>query len=43
MAELQAPWPTLRPEAVYVDLPVAYPSGELIQEVWDRWLSFDPA
>jgi enterochelin esterase family protein len=26
----------------YVDLPVAYPSGELIQSVWDRWLSFDP-
>jgi len=26
----------------YVDLPVAFPSGELIQEVWDRWLSFDP-
>jgi S-formylglutathione hydrolase FrmB len=26
----------------YVDLPVAHPSGELIQEVWDRWLSFDP-
>ena len=26
----------------YVDLPVAWPSGELIQEVWDRWLSFDP-
>jgi S-formylglutathione hydrolase FrmB len=26
----------------YVDLPVAYPSGELIQEVWDRWLAFDP-
>lgn len=26
----------------YVDLPVASPSGELIQEVWDRWLSFDP-
>ena len=26
----------------YVDLPVAYSSGELIQEVWDRWLSFDP-
>jgi hypothetical protein len=21
---------------------VAYPSGELIQEVWDRWLAFDP-
>jgi len=26
----------------YVDLPVAFPSGELIQEVWDRWLAFDP-
>ena len=26
----------------FVDLPVSYPSGELIQEVWDRWLSFDP-
>jgi S-formylglutathione hydrolase FrmB len=26
----------------YVDLPVAFPSGALIQEVWDRWLSFDP-
>ena len=26
----------------YVDLPIAFPSGELIQEVWDRWLSFDP-
>jgi hypothetical protein len=26
----------------YVDLPMAFPSGELIQEVWDRWLSFDP-
>ena len=26
----------------WVDLPVAHPSGELIQAVWDRWLSFDP-
>lgn len=26
----------------YVDLPVVFPSGLLIQEVWDRWLSFDP-
>ncbi|MGA3352372.1 MAG: alpha/beta hydrolase-fold protein [Acidimicrobiales bacterium] len=26
----------------YVDLPVAFPSGELIEDVWDRWLSFDP-
>jgi hypothetical protein len=21
---------------------VAFPSGELVSEVWDRWLSFDP-
>jgi enterochelin esterase family protein len=26
----------------FVDLPVAFPSGELIEQVWDRWLSFDP-
>ena len=26
----------------FVDLPVAHPSGELDQAVWDRWLSFDP-
>jgi len=26
----------------FVDLPVAWPSGELIQEVWDRWLRCDP-
>jgi S-formylglutathione hydrolase FrmB len=26
----------------FVDLPIAWPSGEVIQEVWDRWLSFDP-
>jgi enterochelin esterase family protein len=26
----------------YVDLPVAFPSGELLQDVWDRWLAFDP-
>ena len=24
------------------DLPMAFPSGELRQDVWDRWLSFDP-
>jgi S-formylglutathione hydrolase len=24
----------------YVDLPVAHPSGEIIEEVWARWLSF---
>ncbi len=26
----------------FVDLPVSFPSGELIAPVWDRWLSFDP-
>ncbi len=26
----------------FVDLPVAFPSGELIGEVWGRWISFDP-
>jgi len=26
----------------HVDLPVSFPNGELVQEVWDRWLSFDP-
>ena len=26
----------------FVDLPVDFPSGELIEEVWDRWLAFDP-
>jgi enterochelin esterase-like enzyme len=26
----------------FVDLPVAWPSGELIQDVWDRWLRHDP-
>ena len=27
----------------FVDLPMAFPSGEIRQDVWDRWLSFDPA
>lgn len=26
----------------YVDLPMVYPTGELIPEVWERWLAFDP-
>jgi S-formylglutathione hydrolase FrmB len=26
----------------FVDLPMAWPSGELRQDVWDRWLAFDP-
>jgi S-formylglutathione hydrolase FrmB len=26
----------------YVDLPIAFPSGEIVQDAWDRWLAFDP-
>jgi hypothetical protein len=26
----------------YGDPPVAWPNGELNQEVWDRYLAFDP-
>lgn len=26
----------------YVDLPISFPSGELAEGVWDRWLRFDP-
>ena len=26
----------------FVDLPMAFPSGELRQDVWERWLAFDP-
>jgi hypothetical protein len=25
-----------------VDLPIAFPSGRLIDDVWQRWLAFDP-
>jgi enterochelin esterase family protein len=26
----------------YVDLPVSYPTGELIPELWQKWLAYDP-
>ena len=26
----------------FVDLPIAWPSGEVVQETWDRWLRHDP-
>ena len=26
----------------YVDFPVAFPSGRLIGDVWEKWLSYDP-
>jgi enterochelin esterase family protein len=25
----------------YVDLPVVYPTGELVQPIWDKWLRYD--
>ena len=27
----------------YSDFPVEYSSGRVLQEIWDQWLSFDPA
>ena len=26
----------------YVDLPIEFPSGKVIPELWERWLSYDP-
>jgi S-formylglutathione hydrolase FrmB len=26
----------------YEDLPISYPTGELVPEVWERWLPYDP-
>jgi len=26
----------------YVDLPIEFPSGRVIPELWDKWLSYDP-
>jgi len=34
--------PSVDTPPFFVDLPMAFPSGELRQDVWDRWLSFDP-
>lgn len=34
--------PNLDNPPFWVDLPVAHPSGELLQQVWERWLGFDP-
>lgn len=34
------PNPTQPP--FYVDLPIDYPSGEVIQPLWEQWLSYDP-
>ena len=26
----------------YVDFPIEYPSGDIVPELWERWLSYDP-
>ena len=26
----------------FVDFPVVFPSGELVCDIWEQWLSFDP-
>lgn len=27
----------------YVDFPVAFPSGDVIEPIWEKWLEYDPA
>ena len=39
-ASAYAPNPRKKP--VYGDLPIRFPTGELIDDVWERWLQFDP-
>jgi enterochelin esterase family protein len=34
--------PNLRKPPFYVDLPVSYPDGEIIPEIWEKWLDHDP-
>jgi S-formylglutathione hydrolase FrmB len=34
--------PNVEKPPFYVDLPIGFPNGELIDDVWARWLSFDP-
>ena len=34
--------PNVNNPPFYVDLPVRFPTGELIDDVWQRWLSVDP-
>ena len=40
--DYSATYSPIRTPAVLGRPAVAWPSGELIQEVWDRWLAFDP-
>jgi enterochelin esterase family protein len=34
--------PNPRRPPLYVDLPIAHPSGEIVEAIWRSWLSFDP-
>ena len=34
--------PNVERPPYYVDLPAEFPSGQLLQDTWRRWLSFDP-
>ena len=39
-AAAYAPNPTNKP--IYGDLPITFPTGEIIEPVWRKWLRFDP-
>ena len=34
--------PNARKPPYYCDLPIRFPTGELIEDVWQKWLHFDP-
>ncbi len=34
--------PNVNNPPYYVDLPIEFPSGALIEPLWERWLSYDP-
>jgi hypothetical protein len=34
--------PNVAKPPFFVDLPVDFPSGEIIPDLWERWLSYDP-
>jgi enterochelin esterase family protein len=34
--------PNARKKPYYCDLPIRFPTGELIDEIWQKWLYFDP-
>jgi pimeloyl-ACP methyl ester carboxylesterase len=35
--------PNIDKPPFYVDFPIAYPSGDVIPHLWEKWLSYDPA